>query len=353
MALTQAEKAMVEKALATGSGNMAVPLTQRDCLCLIAVIASDLGVYNRFPFLPDNPPNFFTENWDDTGIDTHPNHRQLLAELREHSPDSISYFACLASLLKSRKKYDNILKCQPVPTMDQVGPRALLQYGTMSPRMLAHFLLWRKWLFDLDNRSGQETGYLFEPIIAHAIGGTPVSAAKSPIKRHDNNKKGRQVDCIKGALAYEFKIRLTIAASGQGRWGEELAFPVDCRMSGYQPVLVVLDPTENPKLTDLIKAFEGNDGLVFVGENAWKHLEQQAGETMAIFLEKYVKVPLQEVIGNTPVGMGEITMRMEERFLSITVEGETYAHERQEDANAINCDGLSFPIGIEDEIPGP
>lgn len=352
MALTQAEKAMIAKALATGSGNMAVPLTQRDCLYLIAVIASDLDVYERFPFFPDFQPDLFTDNWDDTGIGTYPDYWQLLSELREYSPDSISYFSCLASLFKSRKKYENILKCQPVPTMDQVGPRALLQYGSMPPRMLAHFLLWRKWLFDIDNRSGQETGYLFEPIIAHAIGGTPVSAAKSPIKRHDNNKKGRQVDCIKGALAYEFKIRLTIAASGQGRWGEELAFPVDCRTSGYKPVLVVLDPTENPKLSELIKAFEENDGLVFVGEGAWEHLEQQAGETMAIFLEKYVKAPLQEVIGNTPMSMGEITLRMDEKLFSITVEGETYAHARQEDANTIDCESLSFPAGVEDEIPG-
>ena len=44
-------------------------------------------------------------------------------------------------------------------------PRGLLQYGGMSPKTLAGFLLWRKWIFDIDNRAGQETGYLFEPII--------------------------------------------------------------------------------------------------------------------------------------------------------------------------------------------
>ena len=30
--------------------------------------------------------------------------------------------------------------------------------------------------------------------------------------------------------AYEFKLRVTIAASGQGRWKEELDFPSDCNL---------------------------------------------------------------------------------------------------------------------------
>jgi hypothetical protein len=30
-----------------------------------------------------------------------------------------------------------------------------------------------EWLYDIDNRSAQETGYLFEPILAAAIGGIP------------------------------------------------------------------------------------------------------------------------------------------------------------------------------------
>jgi hypothetical protein len=47
---------------------------------------------------------------------------------------------------------------------------------------------------------------LFEPIIAAAIGGTPVSAGKSPVRRTANDKKGRQVDCLKGKLAYEMGV---------------------------------------------------------------------------------------------------------------------------------------------------
>ncbi len=69
----------------------------------------------------------------------------------------------------------------------------------------------------IDNRAAQETGYLFEPIIANAIGGVSLSAAKSPIRRYRDPDRYRQVDCIRDKLAYEIKMRVTIAASGKGR----------------------------------------------------------------------------------------------------------------------------------------
>lgn len=58
---------------------------------------------------------------------------------------------------------------------------------------------------------------LFEPILAAALGGVPFPAKKSPVKRAEDPTKGRQVDCVVDRDAYEFKIRVTIAASGQGR----------------------------------------------------------------------------------------------------------------------------------------
>ena len=72
---------------------------------------------------------------------------------------------------------------------------------------------------------------MFEPILASCLGGEAVGSTNSPVKRLDEEGKpkatGRQIDCYIGAenLAYEFKIRVTIAASGQGRFGEELSFP--------------------------------------------------------------------------------------------------------------------------------
>ncbi len=100
-----------------------------------------------------------------------------------------------------------------------------------------------------------------------------------------------------GQDAYEFKIRVTIAASGQGRWGEELAFPIDCASSGYTPILVVLDPTPNHRLTELSEQFVRSGGTVYIGDDAWAHLEGRAGPTMAVFLEAYVRRPIAAIGG--------------------------------------------------------
>lgn len=200
----------------------------------------------------------------------------------------------------------------------------------MSSRALACFLLWRKWLFDIDNRSGQETGYLFEPIIAHAIGGASLHAKASPIKRHEDKSRGRQVDCIRERSAYEIKIRVTIAASGQGRWQEELSFPSDCKESGFTPVLIVLDKTPNPKLSELIAAFESAGGQTFVGNAAWNHLESAAGSVMSVFIEKYVKAPIQRVLDSTPSSLPDITLQMNEKTFSFSVEDEIIVFRRAE-----------------------
>jgi hypothetical protein len=55
---------------------------------------------------------------------------------------------------------------------------------------------------------------------------------------------GRQIDCldVDAKIAYEFKLRVTIAASGQGRFAEELSFPVECRAAGLTPVLKSAPP---------------------------------------------------------------------------------------------------------------
>ncbi|TMC47582.1 MAG: restriction endonuclease [Chloroflexi bacterium] len=275
----------------------------------------------------------------------------LYERLLAGEPDSETYFVCLARLYKTRLKYERILERQPLPTMDQVGPRGLLQFGLMSTRALAHFMFWRKWVFDIDNRAGQETGYLFEPILASAMGGIPLSAAASPIKRHADRSKGRQVDCIlqQQKLAYEFKLRVTIAASGQGRWREELDFPVDCRTSGYRPMLVVLDKTEDPKLTQLVGAFEEQGGDVFVGPRAWEHLDSMAGPTMAQFLERYVHRPIDELLAAIPDdlrALPRIIMSVDENEASITIEGEPlYAIRRQPEVADADSDSTDTPLG--------
>lgn len=317
MALTQSQKVLIERTRSAGGSELASGLTDEACTFIVATIARDLNLPESFPEIAADFPEFFQEP-DPRKLEIHGSDFYVLIErLLGLVPDADTYFACLGALQKSRLKYARILEYQPIPTMDQVGPRALLQYGQMDAKTLAGFLLWRKWIFDIDNRAGQETGYLFEPIIANAIGGEPFGAKKSPIKRHDDKTKGRQVDCIRGKLAYEIKIRVTIAASGQGRWKEELDFPIDCEKSGYRPVLVVLDPTPNPKLNELIAAFKQAGGETHVGDAAWHHLGQAAGRVMSVFLEKYAMVPMQQVLDAAPEELPDITLKMSENTFSI------------------------------------
>lgn len=263
--------------------------------------------------------------------------------------DFPTYLNCLTELHKRRRKYSLILQRQPLPTMVQVSPRALMEYGPdFPPEALASWLTWRKFFYDLDNRSAQETGYLFEPILAAAIGGEPKSAREKVVWRAGDNTKGRQVDCWKvlldgTKLAYELKLRITIAASGQGRFAEELSFAEDCQKSGAKPVLVVLDPTENNKLTEIQAVFRQRGGVAYIGDDAWGHLEDEAGPTMAAFIERYVRGPLGEIsafeaaIANDPNRRGLVLLDLAAKLngteLSITLGNHERKIQRDEDPN--------------------
>jgi hypothetical protein len=351
MPLTKTQQTIWEKALAYGSGDQAVGLADGMCAYLVCRIAIDLGLQNKFPEAPKNLPPFFEAADVDSLVVENVDSRGLFERLVHHSSDADMYFACLSTLHKARLKYENILETQPIPTLEQVGPRGLLQYGKLGPAALAGLLFWRKWFFDIDNRAGQETGYLFEPVIAYAVGGTPVPAKKSPIKRHREKRKGRQVDCLLGKKAYELKIRVTIAASGQGRWREELDFPIDCKKSGYKPVLVVLDSTPNPKLSELERAFLDQDGEVYMGTAAWDHLDHLAGPTMSLFLEKYVRGPIEQLIEEAPQTLPTFVAKMSDNSISISVGDETMQIARRE-SEAGEEQHDEPPDDVEDNIPG-
>lgn len=194
-------------------------------------------------------------------------------------------------------------------------------------RALAALLTWRKWIYDVDNRAAQETGYLFEPALVYALGGAAFSARKSPVKRLGDQAKGRQVDCLidslDGRWAYEFKIRVTIAASGQGRWGEELTFPEEARACGFVPILVVFDDTENDKLTVLRQAYLSAGGAAYTGAAAWNHIEERSGPVMTLFIEKYLRGPLVALLQHWPDhdAMPPIRFSMQDRNISITIGG--------------------------------
>ena len=291
-----------------GQGADRISLSECEIAWLLHLTAKDLGLKLAHPLLKATKkrvpkfydvqiPQILTDVW--TAITTD----ELLAELDSlirQEADVRLYFSNLCEILKRRVKYQRILSGQPKPTMDQIGPRSLLEYGIMPTDLLGSWLIWRKWIFDVDNRSGQETGYLFEPVLASCMGGTTVGSRNSPVKRVSESGKitteGRQIDCLDAdaKIAYEFKLRVTIAASGQGRFAEELSFPVECRAAGLTPVLIVLDPTPSARLTELQQAFEDNGGNVHV-KDAWNFIEEKAGVCMSKFIEKYLRPVLLQM----------------------------------------------------------
>lgn len=226
---------------------------------------------------------------------------EILSLAFEKDNDFGLYIENFSALHRRRVKYRRILSSQPMPNMDQIGPRSLLEYGCCETTLLANWMVWRKWIYDIDNRSAQETGYLFEPLLASCLGGEPVGSKNSPVKRLDQNgnstKKGRQIDCLVPGnnRTYELKLRVTIAASGQGRFGEELSFAEESQAAGFTPVLLVLDPTPSSRLTELSEKYISCGGEFYHGEEAWKHMEEEAGEVISVFVEKYIRPAIQGI----------------------------------------------------------
>jgi hypothetical protein len=317
-------KKLFSAARILGSGDDRVALSENELFGLLTQCCGDLSIPETVSHLPPlSTPASSADYYrlplawfqiPQTACPTASGLVESLAACIAHEPDFGLYFANLAALHKRRRKYQRILSTQPRPTMNQIGPRSLLEFGGVQHELLAAWLVWRKWIFDVDNRAAQETGYLFEPVLASCLGGEAIGSRNSPVKRLNERgqttDEGRQIDCYDGEnqLAYEFKLRVTIAASGQGRFAEELSFPVECRAAGLTPVLVVLDATPSPRLTELIAKFAANGGKHYVGADAWAHMDSKAGKTMAVFLERYIRPPLTEMATHEETGPESIQL---------------------------------------------
>lgn len=59
--------------------------------------------------------------------------------------------------------------------------------------------------------------------------------------------------------------------------------------------MIVLDPTPSNRLTELKQAFLDNKGIVYIGEEAWLHLEEKSGNIMSHFVDNYIKPPLEAI----------------------------------------------------------
>lgn len=341
MAISTEIKRLFSAARLLGNGEDRVALSENELFCLLAQCSADLGFPGRITGLPPlrNPPpesDYYRVplEWFDVPQPGCPDAGELLAAFAacvKHEDDFRLYFQNLAMLHKRRLKYRRILSTQPKPTMNQIGPRSLLEFGGLPDRLLASWLIWRKWIYDLDNRAAQETGYLFEPVLASCLGGEAVGAGNSPVKRLNARGKptgeGRQVDCYDGAanLAYEFKLRVTIAASGQGRFAEEISFAGEARAAGLTPVLIVLDPTPSPRLEELVAAYKKARGRSYVGDEAWQHMDQKAGATMAAFLERYIRPPLTEMACHDDALPESIQLTWQPD--AVTIKGRDHQHE--------------------------
>lgn len=323
-----------------GSGQGRVVLSESELFALMYISIRDLGWQPNELGLPEiNQPipgdSYYDIplTWFDSLAGIAPTSQDLIEALASgisKHDDYPLYFQNLCELHKRRTKYQNILRDQLRPTMDQIGPRSLLEYGICDTQFLSSWMIWRKWIFDIDNRAGQETGYLFEPILAGCLGGETIGARNSPVKRLDQDgnptSAGRQIDCYVGQdnLAYEFKLRVTTAASGQGRFSEELSFPQECTAAGLTPVLLVLDPTSSSRLAELERKYLDSGGQSYIGDEAWSHMEEKAGDVMSVFLEKYIRPPLAEMATRENMPLQNLNLRWTDSEIIIQGGNEEY-----------------------------
>lgn len=325
-------KQIFTKATILGAGTDRLSLSESQIFCLLQISIHDLGWKHDEIGLPTNASIPDTDyykiplDWFESFNEV-PSMKELQESFQlalNKDDDFRLYFSNLCSLHKRRIKYQIILRTQPKPTMDQIGPRGLLEYGINNKTLLYNWITWRKWIFDIDNRSGQETGYLFEPILASCLGGEPIGSAKSPVKRINSDGTpsdgARQIDCYVADdnSAYEFKLRVTIAASGQGRFAEELSFAKECRAAGLKPILLVLDPTPSSRLAELKKAFIDSQGEVYIGNEAWGHIEDRAGKLITVFIEKYLRAPLLDISTSEPTYPSEINLAWTNESITIS-----------------------------------
>ena len=310
MAISRQQRAFYRTFSQHGTGNALVEINPQDVVLLIHI--SYLDVFENSPewFIPEFENLANTNFYEITPamVDGLPAMKEeeairYLQYCGATNTENIIYLYLknLSELYRRRFKFYHILKNQPFPATEQIGLRCLLEYGNCDDSLLFSWMKWRKIIYDIDNRSAQETGYLFEPILASCLGGVSVSHRYSPVKRINDNgiitNEGRQIDCYirETQEVYELKLRVTIAASGQGRFAEEMSFPHEARMAGLKPILIVFDPTPSVLLDKLSEKYREEGGDVAIGENAWNVLTNCAGEEMGRFILKYIKPPINRM----------------------------------------------------------
>jgi hypothetical protein len=90
-------------------------------------------------------PEFFEVvdpgDWERLDVDS----RETVDWLLQKDPQNAVYLELLIRLFARRLKYRRILNTQAFPTIDQVGPRMLLEHGLLDEGALSSLVVWRKW----------------------------------------------------------------------------------------------------------------------------------------------------------------------------------------------------------------
>lgn len=327
-----------------GSGDAKVVISPQEVLVMLFMATSDLelplpNTVNGI-FRETARKGFYNITHEDTDSLPELSVDECFAMMEQCQVTNISniaflYLKNLCDLYRRRVKYYSILKTQSFPSAEQIVPRSLLEYGNCENQLLADWIEWRKWIFDIDNRSAQETGYVFEPILASCLGGESVSAKNSPVKRIDENgmptSNGRQIDCYipETGEVYELKMRVTIAASGQGRFSEEMTFPFEAQKAGLTPVLVVFDDNDSSLLSKLKKRYSECGGRYYIGEDAWNILKERAGSEMGIFINKYIYPPINDMEKYLHSSPHDVTLSKQGSKIVISSENGQYVVDRE------------------------
>lgn len=106
MVLTQSQRALIERARAAGGGELGTGLSEEMCVFIAATVARDLQLLDKFPEIGDAEfPGFFDEP-DPRKLEIpRVDFNELIQKLFDIVNDADTYFACLASLQKSRLKF--------------------------------------------------------------------------------------------------------------------------------------------------------------------------------------------------------------------------------------------------------
>jgi len=103
-------------------------------------------------------------------------------------------------------------------------------------------------------------------------------------------------------------------------------------------------------LNALAKAFRDQSGEVYIGNEAWSHLAEVAGETMSRFLDKYVRTPIQDLLVNVRDQLPDFAARHVEDSIEILIGGECFRIERSSSPEQTESDPM--PPDAADAIPG-